>query len=337
MKSIAELIQKQNARSTAMLTAAVTDISTVQVTETVPALWMTEVVKYGEALRRLDQFAIVNKDLVGKSGDRVTIPINTGHLSLTVSHTEGEVRTLTELTKLDTVTIIVAAGDFYRGAIRIGKEISSLSAVDLVAMAKYSIAQDLADDVDLSLATAIQATAVTKNVFGGASTNADASDLATGDVLTTDLIVDAMALIEASDFVPKYLVIGPYQLAALRKDSQFVNAAEYGSNEVVMKGEIGQYLGIKIISTTNANLDYDSSNTDTNDASAWGANGFCCPMIATGRNGEPVAYAIVWKELPHIDYEFLKDECAHQIYYDQAFEDDVIQPDAICLIKVTDA
>lgn len=337
MRSIAELMAKQNRRRSELTTAAITDTSTTQITETIPQQWIAEVVKYGEALRRLDQFAIVNKDLVGKAGDRVIIPKSTGHLSVTTSHTEGEVRTLTELTKLDTVTITIQAADFYRGAVRISKEISSMSTVDLVAFAKYSIAEDLADDVDLAIATAIQDTSVTKNVFGGASSNADASDLATGDILTTDLIVDAMAKIEEHNFVPKYLVIGPYQLAALRKDSQFVNASEYGGNEVVMKGEIGQYLGIKMVVTTNANLDYDNSDTDTNDASAWGANGFACPMFGVGRNGQPVAFAIVWKEMPKIDFEYLKDEAAFQIYYDQAFEEGVIQPDAMCLIKVTDA
>ncbi|MCH8741828.1 hypothetical protein IH779_02915, partial [Patescibacteria group bacterium] len=64
MKSIAELIQKQNARSQALLVAGVTDQSTTQITETIPQAWMSEVIKYGEALRILDQFAIVNKELV---------------------------------------------------------------------------------------------------------------------------------------------------------------------------------------------------------------------------------------------------------------------------------
>lgn len=343
MRSIHELIAKQNGRRTAMNTSNITDTSTTQITETVPEKWQKEVIKFGEALRRLDQFAIVNKELVGIKGDSVTIPITTGHLSITTSHTEGEARTLTELTNIDTVKVTVGTSDFLRGAVRISKEISSLSAVDLVNQAKYSIAQDMADDVDLSLANSMQDTSVTKNIFGGASSNADASDLATGDVLTTDLIVDGMVQIENDNFVPTALVIGTHQHGILRKDSQFVNVSEYGSREVILKGEVGMYLGLKIIATTNANLAYDSTDTDTNDSSAWGADGFSCPMIGVGKidtpggTGKRVAYAIVWKEMPGVDQEFLKDEAAHQIYYDQAFKTSIVQPAGICLLKVTNA
>lgn len=337
MKSIANLIKENDLKKRAELTAGVTDMSTTNIDETVPELWVSEVLKYGEALRILDQFVITNKTLVGKPGDSVWIPKTTGHLSITTSHTEGEARTLTEMTNIDTVKLTVAAGNFFGGAIRIGKKISSISTVDLVSQAKYTIAEDMADDVDLALATALQDTSVTKNVFGGASSNADASDLATGDVLTTDLIVDAMTLIKTSNFIPKVLIIGPYQEGILLKDSQFVNASEYGSNAVIMKGEIGTYVGIKIISVTNENLDFDSTDTDTNDASTWAADGFVCPMIGTAKNGQECAAAIAWKEMPSIDYEYLKDEAAHQIYYDQAFVCGIVQPDAVCLIKVTDA
>lgn len=339
MRSIAELMSKQNIRKQALLTSGITDFAgpTTQITETIPELWMTELVKFGEGLRVLDQFAIINKDLVGKKGDSVWIPINTAHLTISTSHSEGEVRTLTEMTNIDTVKASIATGNFYRGAIRIGKDLASLSAVDLVAQAKYSIAQDLADDVDLALMTVIQGTGVTKWVYGGASSNNEASDLAAGDVLTTDLIVDAMVKIEDDDFVPKTLIIGTAQHGILRKDSQFVNASEYGGREVILKGEVGEYLALKIITVTNANFAFNGV-ADTADTTTYPSVGcHSCVMIGESKQGNPVGYALVWKENPAIDYEYLKDEAAHQIYYDQAFVGTLVQPKAISHIKVTDA
>ena len=337
MRSISELMEKQTRRKQALLTSGITDQSTVNITDSVSKKWLAEIVRFGEALRVLDQFAIINRDLVGKDGDSVRIPINTSHLSITNSHTEGEVRTLTEMTNLETVSITVTSSDFLRGAIRIGKNIASMSKVDLVSQAKFTVAQDLADDVDLALMTVIQATDVTKHVFGGASSNADASDLANGDVLTTDLIVDGMVEIENDNFVPKIFVIGTPQHGILRKDSQFVNASEYGSRDVILKGEVGEYLGLKIIAVTNANFAFASSNPDTSDGSNWGATGHSCPMIGESKGGKPVGYALVWKEMPATDMEFLKDEAATQVYYDQAFKGGIVQPKAIAHVKVTDA
>ena len=338
MKNIARLIKDNDLRKEHILTtAAITDMSTTQITETIPEVWKSSVIKFGESLRILDQFAIVDKSLVGKPGDKVWFPITTSHLSITTSHTEGEVRTLTELTNLDTVAATITASDFFRGAVRIGKNVASLSAVNLIEQAKYTIAQDLADDVDLALATAMQDTAVTKNIFGGASSNADASDLATGDVMTTDLFVDAMVQIRLDNFVPKTWICGPYQEGILLKDSQFVNASEYGGRQVLAKGEIGEYLNVKVIQVVNANLDYDNTDTDTNDASAWGADGYCCPMIGVSRAGQNIGYAIAWKEMPKVDYEYRKELAAHDIYYDQAFDCIIVQPKAMCLIKVTDS
>ena len=68
---------------------------------------------------------------------------------------------------------------------------------------------------------------------------------------------------------PYVLFIGVAQEEALRKDSQFVNAAEYGSDTVVQNGEIGQYLGIRVVVTTNVET-FNASATGPDDSAVPG-------------------------------------------------------------------
>jgi len=340
MRSIAELTVRSGMRSVAELTTDpnTTKIATTGITDMQPTVWAKEVIKFGESLRLLDQIVYVNKEMVGSKAEKVTIPITTAHKSITTApidttYPEGTVRNFTIMDNMDTKDLAIVNTDFKKGGISIGKEIFLTCAVDLLAQARFTIAQDLADDVDLALATALQDTTITNQLWGGDATQVE--DLANGDVLTTDLIADGIRQIELNDFVPKFLVISPYQKSTLLKDSQFVNASEYGSNEVVMKGEIGSYLGLKVITTTNGNLDHTTGGTDTNENATPGANMNCVVMVGQTKAGQKTGAALGWKEMPHIDYEYQKDEARHLIYYDQCFTTVLLHKEAISLIKVT--
>lgn len=336
MKSIAELqIQSVQKRGLGLLGAAHTRIATTGFTDMQPTKWSAEVIRWAEEFRQLDQLIYVNKEMVGTKDESVTKSITTSHLSITTSHTEGAARTLTEMDNSSTVTFNVAAGDFLQGLITISKRLMMTCAVDLISQAKYTMAEDMADDVDLAIATQLQSTDLDDNVvYGGDATQVE--DLTDGDVMTTDLIADARRLIKVNaKCVPKYLVISSFQEATLMKDSQFVNASEYGSNEVVLKGEIGNYLGLKVIVSDNANLIYASGATEVNEAAAVGAPMHVCPVIGEKRNGEKVSVGLAWKEMPSVGYEFEKDETIHKIYYDQAFTTQDIFTQAWALIKVS--
>lgn len=121
-----------------------------------------------------------------------------------------------------------------------------------------------------------------QTIYGGDATDASNS-LDTGDVITTDLVAKMRRLLmskagyfwssntwtkagvdknpwEPTAQEPFVLFIAPEQEEAFLTDPQFVNASEYGGNEVVLNGEIGRYIGVKVISTTKvpsiSNLDY---------------------------------------------------------------------------------
>ena len=332
MRSISEL---QRGIST-LATDEATKIDTTGIIDMRPTKWSAEVIKFGEALRLLDQIIYVNKEMVGTKLTKITVPVTTEHMSITNSKTEGTTaRTLTEMESMDTVDFSIVTTDFLQGCISISKRLFMTCAVDLLAQARYSIAQDLADDVDLAIATTLQSTSIdTTNgvVFGGDATTV--TEIAAGDVVTTDLIADAINIIENSNLVAKYMVISPNQKNTLLKDSQFVNASEYGSDKVIMKGEIGEYLGLKIIVTTNDNFSATTGGTDTNEAATPSANMNICPVIGERKDGQKCSAGLAWKEMPNIGYEYMKDISCHKIYYDQAFTTNMIFTEAVALIKV---
>ncbi len=162
-------------------------------------------------------------------------------------------------------------------------------------------------------------------LYGGDATT-DAT-LATGDVLTTDLIADSARYLKGNEnwyrdtasgkrgtFAldstvikngwmntrddPFVLFVGPAQESTLRKDSQFVNAAEYGTDEVVQNGEIGKYLGIRIV-VTNHIESFALSTTGPDDSTVDSglSGGMTRCILMKGKQ----AAALVWGQQPVVD------------------------------------
>lgn len=165
----------------------------------------------------------------------------------------------------------------------------------------------------------------TIQLYGGDAT-AD-SGLTTGDILTTDLIADGARYLKGTEnWVraggsgksgafsldttvikngwmntrddPFVFFVGPAQEATLRKDSQFVNAAEYGTDEVVQNGEIGKYLGIRIV-VTNHIESFAASATGPDDTTvaAGLAGGMTRCILMKGKQ----AIALVWGMQPVVE------------------------------------
>jgi hypothetical protein len=311
-----------------------TDTSTAQISEMMGQRWAKDVIQYGEAMRRYTEAVTIDTTLVNTGARTLTLSKTTsGGLDVTVSKSEGATRrTTTELTNLDTVSLTFAASDFKQGDVLVSKEVQALTEIDLVKQARYVVQNAIADDVDIDLATTtFESTSITNEVLP--SGDSTVADITSADTFSVDYLPDAMAMIEANNFVAKYAYIHPYGVKHLRKSSQFTNAAEYGDDSIVKKGIIGDYLGLYIIPTTNA-PDYSSGATDTNDADAlWGADGMVTQVVGIGRDGRKLGGALAIKERPSITYEFEKSMNVHHMYYDQAFKSSIVQPDAVALIK----
>ena len=239
------------------------------------------------------------------------------------------------------------------------------NSINLVEAAKEELAYAIGDRVDRLIVTTVgDAQDAGDNTLGaqaiyGGNANSDASgQLATGDVITTDLVAKAARYLK--DVVMHYraggdgegaestatstknpwqntaddpfvLFIGPAQEETFRKDSQFVNAAEYGGNEVVRNGEIGQYLGIKIVVTTNVET-VASGGTGPISGSATGTDSTLCILMKPKK-----ACALVWGKDPEIkvfDWP-VRDQVRIGLYC--AYAATVIHPDAIVYVSVSDA
>lgn len=212
-----------------------------------------------------------------------------------------------------------------------------------------------------SLATAATPMSNTVNgaqmIFGGDATAADNS-LDSGDILTTDMIRKAKRMISstvgyywsdttthsvsgvsknpwtASAQEPFVLFISPESTEALLGESQFVNAAEYGSNEVVLTGEIGRYLGIKIIETSKCTQassgDYvylDGTINPQVDVQS-----HLCMLVKVRK------YAgLVWGAKPNIDVFKYPSQAQVRMVLNMAYQANDIHPDAIVRMLVSDA
>lgn len=299
--------------------------------------WFKEIIKYAEDLRMFDQAVMHNEYMVNTGAHEVMIPRTTSHLDITTNTTgEGESMHFTDMNNISTTNVTVTNSSYKKGGVSISLESAQNSMVDLVTQARYVIMQAMAKDLDTDIATELQDSTVTNRVFGDSSAT-DPSGLGTGDIMTTDLVADAMSKIEENNFVPKMLFMAPQQLKAFRKDSQFTNAAEYGGNEVVLKGEVGRYLGLRIITTTQTPA-FASGATDTNQSSyTWGATGHTCVMVGTNQANQLVSGVVGWKMKPQVDYEWHKMNSAHHVFYRQCYKAKILEPKAVCLIKVSDA
>ena len=237
----------------------------------------------------------------------------------------------TQINTLDGVQITPTR---YNYGVALTNEAIRTNALNLVTYAREELSYKYENSIDSAIRDAILGTVGSsptlgatemsdtangcQTIYGGDATDADNS-LDPGDVLTTDLIAKAKRLLmsnigyywssntftkssttknawEPTAREPFVLFIAPEQEEALLKDSQFVNASEYGSNEVVLNGEIGRYLGIKVISTTKVPaISSGDSIVVQGSSQSFDTNAHLCGLVKAGPVG-----ALVWGVKPEI-------------------------------------
>ncbi len=313
MRSVQELAAAAN----------ITDTNTTQISEFQGTKFAQDIQKYSEDFRFLQQAVNVDTSIVGTKDASARLFFTTSHLAITKSHTEGAERTYTEMTNLDSVTVTPT---WDLGAIAISKEIVKTCSVDLIELAKYMIAQDGEKQVEAAIVTAIEA-ATNNEVFGGDAVSA--ATLETGDTITPDLVINAKGMVRVDDGQPKILAINAEQETDLTKYTQFTSAAEYGGREVVLNGEIGKFVGLKTMVSSNV-------NEKTNGEHSWGVTGHLCFVLGQSLLGQ-WGLTLVWKEKLTYSYEYLQRFANHYIYRDGAYAVGLIQANLVALLYVTDA
>lgn len=244
-----------------------------------------------------------------------------------------------------------------------------VNALNLLNYAKEELSYAIGDHIDRYIVTQIgDATDASSGTTYGAQTlyGGDATSdksLATGDVITTDLVAKGARYLKSlncyywvtadggatgtetqsadknpwmpSAGEPFVLFIGPAQEETFRKDSQFVNAAEYGSDKVIHNGEIGEYLGIKIIVTNNLeNVATTGTAPDcaqTGGTASPGAIMTRCIMMKGKK-----AFTFVWGQRPQLKVFDYPQRDQTWVTLVSAYAGAVIQDDAVVFIDVTD-
>jgi len=283
--------------------------------------WINEILMFAKQNTFFEQFAYVKT--AAKGVKDVALPLITSNITFTSFSTEATARTKTEITTLNTVVFTPASIKY--GAV-ISDEVVDTTQVDMFEFVKDQLAYQAAYGIDTLCAAAIAEATPAATIYGGAASGT--STLESGDVLTPKLINKAQRYLKVNGWVneksrPFVAFIPSVCEEALMNDSQFTNAAEYGNNEVVMNGEIGKYLGVKVISTEQCPS-----------SSSWGSgslDGHTCFVLKA-----KVSYGIVYRRTPNIDFEYKKDESATFFYLNMALHADTLQDKAIVLINVSD-
>lgn len=331
-----------------------------------PTNWLKDINDAAQKVHYFKQFAYLTK--VPKGNKDVVVPYRSSFLKtvrtgLTTgdwadSASEGEDVTFTKLNNLDGVQISPSAKN---AGVSISNWALQTNAIDLIRNAKTELIYHAGDKLDQDIAFAVaNATAATSSARGaqtvyGGDAQAE-SELANGDKLTPDKIADAKTRLMSSTCKywtpenpaaeavssqtkspwtntpgdPFVLFIAPEQENALIKDSQFTNASEYGGNEIVMNGEIGKYLGIKVVVTDNV-LSFTSGGTALDGGSAAGANGHRCILCKP-----KAAYAFAEAIAPRIIVSDYDRQLSKDVILEMAYGISVIHDDAIVFIDVAD-
>jgi len=230
---------------------------------------------------------------------------------------------------------------------------------DLVQDKVDELSYGLADRVDKYIAAAIGAAGQTTSdtskatlIYAGSAV-AD-SELTGADVLTTELVNRAETILsdkfayywnggvftkstgvknpwsnEATD--PFVLMIGPKQRKAFRDSSEFMNVSQYGSNVVISTGEIGSYIGIRIIVTNNVQR-VAAGGTAFDGGSVPSVDIARC-ILMKGRK----AFTFVWGQAPTFYPWFNEQNVQSGVTLYAEWAGKVVHEDAIVKIDVADS
>ena len=208
-----------------------------------PQVWNKKIEDYAMQNNVIAGLGVQNTELLNKPG--YILNIATG-VALTAAYTS------------DTASVGITATNFgqvqvtpgeYCGAFQITRKEMDRAFVNLINEKASDAGYALAKVKDDTIAAGLKSGAGSTLYANGGSLPTDILSAATTDGLDTDDIANMITTMRVNNFNPSYLILHPYQEGRLLKNANFVDASKYGGREVVMNGEIGRYLGLKVFST----------------------------------------------------------------------------------------
>ena len=219
-------------------------LTTTDAAKAIPTIWSPQVELGAQPKRVMRALGIVDTTLRGAPGNKFYFP-KVPTVLTAVGATEGQAPSELSVTvdRLEITTGEIIA------ALAVTRQVVEQVTFNVVDVLTDLLSEAVANKEDADILDALDsATGIAATLYGGDATSE--GEVAEGDVLTTDLIADGVTAMRKEKREPRYLVIHPAQENALLKSDQFINAAQYGGREVILNGEIGQWLGIKVLKTT---------------------------------------------------------------------------------------
>lgn len=217
-----------------------------------PIMWSPEAEKYIYEGSAFMPFAVVDERYMGKPGKKV---IYTVESAFTMSAlTEG---TETPVSALDFSTVEVEF-NAYGDAKQVGWEQIELGPSFVLKDIKYGALGSAIEKRD----SVIVAELLTTTTTGIYPNGHDSSSVVSTDTYDTEVINHAMTLMEESQARKlEAIIIHPRQAYSLRQLQQFTDASKLGSDRVVSKGQIGEYLGVKILKSNHITTSTENTIT----------------------------------------------------------------------------
>ena len=202
----------------------------------------------------LDQFAF-KAPLPGKAGHK-TVRFFRYPESVTTdvqTMTEGTLLTLGNSKQLSLTTVDVALAQ-YGQTVTISDLLSAVELFNTMEQATVQNGQDAALKVDELLRNILGDSTAIQLRYAGAATNY-ATVGGTDDAMTALDILDAATNLRVNNARPSggyfTAVMAPEVARDLMNDDDWLEASKYGSPDQLFRGEVGRYMGVRVVATTN--------------------------------------------------------------------------------------
>lgn len=273
-----------------------------------PQIWNKKIEDFARVNLVVAPLGVQNEELLSKPGFQLNIAKDA---ALTAA-------ALTETTTISPQALSYGQATVtpteYGGAFQISRKEMDRAFNNLLdekaSIAGYALAKIKDETIYAGL---VSGATTTRRVNGQAAD----TDIASTDVFETDLIADGVTDMRKLNRNPIYMVIHPQQENGLIKSSQFIDASQYGGSSVVMTGEIGKYLGLRVFSSTTATT-------------------FTAASAGTGYNALLLgarSFVHARKRLPTIDSKYEPLDRAFTVAYVEDWGYAVLNADEIVVLK----
>lgn len=204
-----------------------------------PTVWSDAIEQVAREAVIMQPLGITDNRALGTAMEQINIAKNQAFTAAAL--TEG---TATPVTALAFDQVTVTFGEY-----GLAKQVGELQLA-------YGL-KAVFNDITMNMGTALaekKDNVIFAAAVSGAYSTIYADGVTTGaitstNVFNTDLIADGKTTMRVQKRVAQTLVIHPNCENSLIKDSSFVDASQYGGREVVLNGEIGRYIGLRVVSS----------------------------------------------------------------------------------------